>query len=46
MWQKIPYYGPIQPLGHDFNKFAFLLLESFQVNLSFSGPVVLERRIL
>jgi hypothetical protein len=30
------------PGNHDFNKLEFALSESFQVNLSFSGPVVLE----
>jgi hypothetical protein len=34
------------PKSHDFHKLAFVLLESFHVNFSFSGPVALEKKII
>jgi hypothetical protein len=36
------------PDGHDFNKLAFVfnISESVHINLSFSGPAVLEKKIL
>jgi hypothetical protein len=33
------------PRNHDFNKLDFALSGNFHVNMSFSGPVVVEKNI-
>jgi hypothetical protein len=39
-----PIVAPPHPQGRDFNKLAFTIMsESFHVNFSFSGQVVLEK---